>query len=247
MLYPEGRNRGYPRSSHGHYNPNQPRVRRGHPHGGQWTGDGYRPLSDLAELRSLYDRTIGSRANEAEYPLWPLPIRKEFAPSLDPGWGLDRDSGDPDVLVRLAAMSRFDKRSRTFGQLELPLEVGGGLGPSRGGSLGISLPFRRLSRSETAGVLRTSKGDFEVVSGRGGPGGSMPKGAAGFNGYIRTHAEGQAVAHMIEEGLTEGTLYLNNRRICPSCEKFLRFELPRRGLKLDVVLPNGITRRFGVK
>lgn len=247
MFYSEGRNRGYPRSSHGHYNPNQPRVPRGHPDGGQWASDGYRPLSDLAESRPLYDRTIGSRGSEAEYPLWPLPIPKEFDRSLNLGWGLDRDSADPDFLVRLAAMSWFDKRNRTFGQLELPLEVGGGLGPSRGGSLGISLPFRRFSRSETAGVLRTSKGEFEVVSGRGGPGGSMPKGAAGFNGYIRTHAEGQAVAQMIKEGVTEGTLYLNNQRICPSCEKFLRFELLRRGLKLDVVLPNGITRRFGVK
>jgi SCP1.201-like deaminase len=74
----------------------------------------------------------------------------------------------------------------------------------------------------------------------------MPKGAAGFNGHVRTHAEGHAVATMIREGVTEATLYLNNQRICSSCEKFLRFEVRRRGLKLDVVLPNGITRRFGV-
>jgi hypothetical protein len=205
-------------------------------------------LSDLGGLRTLADlgdRTGRSTATEPEYPLWPLSILEKFGLPIDPDFRPDWHTNDPSQFVKLAAMSWFDKRNRVFGQLELPLEVGGGIGGR--GSLSLRLPFRRFEKSETAGVLRTSKGDFEVVSGRGGPGGSMPKGAKGFDDYVRTHAEGQAVAHMISEGITEGTLYLNNRRICPSCEKFLRFELPRRGLKLDVVLPNGVIRKFGVK
>ena len=40
----------YPRGFHGHYDPNQPRVPRGHPDGGQWASGGYRPLSELGEL-----------------------------------------------------------------------------------------------------------------------------------------------------------------------------------------------------
>ena len=74
----------------------------------------------------------------------------------------------------------------------------------------------------------------------------MAKGAKGFNDYVRTHAEGQAVAHVIQEGITDGTLYLNNQKICRSCEKFLRFKLPP-GMSLRVVLPNGITRQFGAE
>jgi hypothetical protein len=244
LFHPHDRYPAHSPSSRSHYDPSQPRVPRGHPDGGQWTSGGYGLLSDLAELhmlRGLHDRVARSRAPEPEYPLWPLPIQKLTRP-IDPDWWLAQGEGDPELLVRLAAMPWPDKRDRIFGQRELPLEVGGSGG---GGSL--SLPFRRLRRSPTSGVLRTSKGDFEIVSGTGGPGGSMPDGASGFNAYIRSHAEGHAVAQMIKEGVTEGTLYLNNRRICPSCEKFLRFELPRRGLKLDVVLPNGITRRFGVK
>jgi hypothetical protein len=40
----------YPRGFRGPYDPNQPRVPRGHAEGGQWTSGGYRALSELAEL-----------------------------------------------------------------------------------------------------------------------------------------------------------------------------------------------------
>ena len=247
MLHPRDRYPDHSPSARSHYDPNQPRVPRGHPDGGQWTSGGYRPLSELAATRMSKDGGLRPHADERGYRLWPLSMLGKFELPLDARWPSDLDFGDPDVLVRLAAMSWWDKRNRTFGQLELPLEVGGGMGAPRG-SLRIPLPFRRRSRSETAGVLRTSKWDFEVVSGTGGPAASIPTGIfPKFDGQVRVHAEGQAVAHMISEGIAEGTLYLNNQRVCRQCEKFLRFALPRLGLKLNVVLPNGITRTFGAK
>ena len=243
MLHPHDHNPGYRRASYGHYNPDQPRIPRGHSDGGQWTSGGYGLLSDLAERHLPGDHRARSRAVEPEYPLWPLPVQR-LTPQDAPDWWPDPGEGDPELLVRLVAMPWPDKKDRVFGQQELPLEVGRSGG---GGSLSPSLPFRRLHRSPTAGVLRTSKGDFEVVSGAGGPAASVPKGVPRFDGRVRTHAEGQAVAHMINEGITEATLYLNNQKFCHQCEKFLRFALPRLGLKLDVVPPNGITRSFGAK
>jgi hypothetical protein len=41
---------GYRPGFHGHYDPSQPRVPRGHPGGGQWTNDRELPLSDIAAL-----------------------------------------------------------------------------------------------------------------------------------------------------------------------------------------------------
>jgi hypothetical protein len=244
LFHPHDRYPSHSPSSRSHYDASQPRVPRGHPDGGQWTS-GYGLLSDLAELhtiRGLHDRVASSRGTEQEYPLWPLPVRK-LTPQDAPDWWPEPGEGDPGLLVRLAAMPWPDKRDRVFGQGELPLEAGRSGG---GGSL-PSLPFRRFfRRSPTAGVLRTPKGDFEIVSGTGGPAASIPKGTPGFDGRVRLHAEGQAVAYMIREGITEATLYLNQQRICLNCEKLLRFKLPP-GFKLNVVLPNGITRQFGAK
>ncbi|MBI1335717.1 MAG: hypothetical protein GC164_02010 [Phycisphaera sp.] len=66
----------------------------------------------------------------------------------------------------------------------------------------------------TRGVLRTPAGEFELSSGWNGYGGMMPKGAAGFNRWTRTHVEGQAAALMQKQGISEGILYINNPRIC---------------------------------
>jgi hypothetical protein len=62
---------------------------------------------------------------------------------------------------------------------------------------------------KTTGVLATSVGDIDFVSGWAGPGASMPRGAAGFNIITRSHVEGHAAAAMQNLGLTDGTLYLN--------------------------------------
>jgi hypothetical protein len=230
------------------YNPNQPRIPKHHSGGGRWTRDGYGFLSDLAELRAPDNDEEGVRQASArvqEYPLWPLPTSRDFAAGwqIDPNWISDFDTDDPSRLVQLAAMLWPDKRDRVFGQLELPLESGGGGWGYRGGSLSLSLPFRRwLQRSPTAGVLRTPKGDFELVSGTGGPALRM-LGKPGFNRWTLTHVEGHAAAEMWQNKIGEATLYINNTAICGQCIANLPRMLPP-GAKLHVVLPNGASRTF---
>ena len=72
---------------------------------------------------------------------------------------------------------------------------------------GFAVPIRRgeghlvrarlpeFTGSPTSGMLRTPSGDFELVSGVGGPASAMPKGASGFDAWTRTHVEGDAAAH----------------------------------------------------
>jgi hypothetical protein len=90
----------------------------------------------------------------------------------------------------------------------------------------------------TLGVLRTPAGDFEISSGVGGYAGEMPRGAAGFNAYTRTHVEGEAAALMRRQGINEGMLYINNPRICYWCNNNLPYML-QPGRTLQVVLPDG--------
>src|SRR5258708_36135362 len=71
--------------------------------------------------------------------------------------------------------------------------------------------------AKTSGVLRTPKGDFELMSGWDGPAGmNPPKGAPGFNIVTRTHVEGHAAALFKQQALSEGTVYINNTKIYPS-------------------------------
>jgi hypothetical protein len=65
----------------------------------------------------------------------------------------------------------------------------------------------------------------------------------GFDGVTRLHVEGHAAALMREQGITEGTLYINNPEICVSCMKLLPEMLPP-GAKLRVVLPDGTVKEF---
>jgi hypothetical protein len=90
----------------------------------------------------------------------------------------------------------------------------------------------------TLGVLRTPAGDFDLASGWNGYGGLMPKGASGFDIVTRTHVEGQAAALMQTQGISEGTLYINNPAICPSCMRNLPYMLGP-GRSLEVVPLNG--------
>ena len=48
---------------------------------------------------------------------------------------------------------------------------------------------------------------------------------------------------MRQQGLKDGTLYINNPNICESCMRLLPAMLPP-GATLNVVLPNGGTIRF---
>lgn len=76
----------YPRSFHYRYNPNQPRVPRGHREGGQWTSDGYRALSELTKLPPPDMRgNDGDRALYTRYALLQpgdIPVRRTDVPAL---------------------------------------------------------------------------------------------------------------------------------------------------------------------
>ena len=60
-------------------------------------------------------------------------------------------------------------------------------------------------------------------------------GALAFNGYTKTHVEGHAAALMRQQGLTEGTLYLNRDSPCDRCIELLpRMLAP--GTRLNIIL-----------
>ena len=208
------------------YNPNQPRVPGGNPDGGQWTND-----------EQWVGQRNGPAALSGAAPNNDSTARVRYAALATGGSSSVRD--DSSGNVRLAAMSWDEQVKKTFGQKDLFTEVGAG----RGGGGGIpELPFFR-GNGPTAGVLRTQKGDTQIVSGSGGPASKMPQGSPGYDRYTRTHAEGHATAIMEKQGVMEGTLFLNNSP-CPKCKRNLRYML-RPGARLDVhVVPTGARFRF---
>ncbi len=79
---------------------------------------------------------------------------------------------------------------------------------------------------KTSGILRTANGDFELQSGYDGPAASIPKGTRGFDLITKSHVEGHASAIMRQQGISEGTLEINNPEICSSCMRLLPRMLP---------------------
>lgn len=79
---------GHPRGFHGHYDPHQPRVPRGHSEGGQWTSGGERALSDIAELPPPdmrgHDPHAGLRTRYALMQPGDVPVRVPNAPARAP-------------------------------------------------------------------------------------------------------------------------------------------------------------------
>jgi hypothetical protein len=71
-----------------HYDPDQPRVPRGHPDGGQWTSDRELPLSDIAALPApdlrRDDPHTGPRTQYALVRTGDVPIRVPNAPARAP-------------------------------------------------------------------------------------------------------------------------------------------------------------------
>jgi hypothetical protein len=127
------------------------------------------------------------------------------------------------------------------------LEGGGGGGVPRGtlelpfpGGLPSQLaPYRS---GKTSGIFVSPNGAaIPLHSGYDGPGADMEEGS--FDLLTMSHVEGHAAALMREEGLTEGTLYMNNPKICDNCMRLLPTMLPPRAT-LDVVLPNGTVISF---
>lgn len=96
---------------------------------------------------------------------------------------------------------------------------------------------------KTSGILVAGDQEVGLISGKEGPAKAMPLGSKGYNGYTKTHAEGHAAAFMTINGLTQARLYINNSKICQSCEQNLSRMLAS-GSKLEVVLPDGTMRTF---
>jgi hypothetical protein len=121
---------------------------------------------------------------------------------------------------------------RAFSRLGQAFEVGG-----------PTLPSMEAAGGKTLGLLRTSVGDTTLISGFEGPASAVPTGSAGFDIVTRAHVEGHAAAAMRQQGVAQGTLYLNNPTICPNCVRNLPSMLPS-GSNLNVVLPNGTVVPF---
>jgi RHS repeat-associated protein len=96
-------------------------------------------------------------------------------------------------------------------------------------------------RDGTAGMLETGQGEVALWSGRQGPAQAMVGSGDGSGWDIVTlmHAEGHAVAWMIQHGETYGTLYINNPEgPCSSCTNNLSSMLPP-GNRLTIIDPTG--------
>ena len=101
------------------------------------------------------------------------------------------------------------------------------------------------SGGKTAGVLRTIEGDLPLLSGYKGPTQTMPRGTPGMNHRIKSHVEAHAAAHMRQNSIRDGVLYIN-RAPCPGgtgCEAMLPRMLPE-GAQLRVLGPNGYDKTF---
>ena len=73
----------------------------------------------------------------------------------------------------------------------------------------------------------------------------MPRGTPGMNGNIKSHVEAHAASIMRQQGITEGTLYIN-RVPCSGangCGRMLPRMLPE-GARLRVVGPDGYDQVF---
>jgi nucleic acid/nucleotide deaminase of polymorphic system toxin len=96
---------------------------------------------------------------------------------------------------------------------------------------------------KTSGIFQAPNNvTIELESGYEGPAASM-RGSSGFDGITLAHVEGHAAALMREQGIAEGTLYINNPEICASCTHLLPKMLSP-GARLRVVLPDGTVKEF---
>ena len=102
-----------------------------------------------------------------------------------------------------------------------------------------SLP-KFVEGGKTSGVILLGDSDVPLLSGEAGPGGTLPKPAPGFNAITSTHFEGHPAAMMRQQGIKEGTLYINNSKFCLPCRQYIELILPS-GSKLTIVLPDGTT------
>jgi hypothetical protein len=188
-------------------------------------------------------------------------IRNQLANQLLKGLGVEIAYGAVDLIDRmtgtpLPSLTMQKERNPDFWtHPAAPFLAGDGInlfsvfvgarvggGKATGGA--PSLPSFRIG-GKTVGVLRTSSGNISLESGWAGPASSVPRGTSGFDIVTRTHVEGHAAAAMRQGGITEGTLHINNPKICNPCTTLLPRMLPP-GSKLTVVTPSGSTTFVGV-
>lgn len=109
-----------------------------------------------------------------------------------------------------------------------------------------------VSGGKTAGVLSTSVGDIDLLSGQIGPAANFSKGMIpGRNGAIMWHVESHAAAAMRDLGLDEATLFINRLPCGPAqgwnmgCQFMLDRMVPV-GSRLRVIGPGGYDETFGL-
>jgi hypothetical protein len=128
-----------------------------------------------------------------------------------------------------------------------PDSEGGGGGGNAENLFPDKLPYQLKPYEQgekTYGIFKTPDGDEEALqSGTQGPAANMPPGSLGFDGYTKTHVEGQAAALMWQRGIDDATLFINNPEICDSCMSLLPRMLPP-GATLRVILSNGAVMEF---
>jgi hypothetical protein len=98
---------------------------------------------------------------------------------------------------------------------------------------------------KTTGVLSTSVGDIDLISGYAGPAASVVRGTPGFNIVTLSHVEGHASAAMDMLGIDDATLYLN--RIPCGSVRGCNALLPRmlgEGRQLRVIVPGQMNQMY---
>jgi hypothetical protein len=153
--------------------------------------------------------------------------------------------GAPPNVLHIIPQLRVDPAQSDLFGLHPQVRGIGSLGASRiSPSAAKPPPLPRFMKgAKTTGVLRTSRGDVSLSSGRLGPAQAIPAGSRGFDAYTRTHVEGHAAGLMKSEGITEGTLFINNPNVCASCSANLSRMLAP-GSTLTVITPNGVAQTY---
>lgn len=216
-----------------------------------------RALSRSGLLKFLWNPAQHPRAGVPPNPGWFEPVADKPGPvDVIPGLAI----GNPADKPWRPPPEAEGRENEPRGILELPLAGGSpsAIGPSTAPKPSVptdaqpSLPFPDglppqlapyVPGGKTSGILYMLGGSsIPLQSGYGGPAAAM-QGTAGYDRYTLSHVEGHAAALMRQSGSTEGTLYINNPKICDSCKRLLpRMLAP--GTTLNVVLPNNTIIQF---
>jgi hypothetical protein len=216
-------------------------------------------------LKANWDPAKHPRAGEPPNPGWfapattapeapnvvPVMMDPRHKPWERPEFGGGGGEGGPPELPFPRGLPRVSPPSEPLPTPEAPARAPSG--PPAAVEPQPKLPFPGglppklapyIPGGKTSGIF-VSPNDttVELQSGYDGPAILMPEESAGFDSYTLGHVEGHAAALMRQQGMTEGTLYINNPEICVSCTKLLPKMLPP-GATLRIVLPGGTVTEF---